>query len=243
VAAFSPDGRWLVEVSSGGNVQIWDGRTLADRGSVTSGFDPSSISFSCDSRILGVAGNSDPTGAGIANRLAFWALPPQSRLDLLASAATNAAFVCFGRRTDIVAIGYNGGEVRIWDYASRRLLMEFTEQHARIWHMAFSPDDHWLAAGDLVGGLVFYDLPQRRALPSSVESSLWVLGLAFAPDGRTLASAEEDGVIRLWCVATRRCALELSGHMGMASKVAFSPDGNTLVSGGADGTVRRWPAE
>jgi WD40 repeat protein/serine/threonine protein kinase len=241
-ARFSPDGRWLALTGHDCRIRLWDAITFAPREILTNSFDPNSLSFSADSRILAVAGIDGVDDAGITNRLAFWDLASRRQMNLLRAAVPMAACVSFAHKRPLVAIGYMGGEVRIWNYKTGQLVAEFADQHTRVWNVTFSPDDAWAAAGGWDGAVVFYDVRRRLAFRSPAATSWFVLGLAFAPDGRTLASAEEDGTIRLWNVKTRRCALELRGHAGMVSKVGFSPDNNLLVSCGADGTVRLWPA-
>ena len=58
----------------------------------------------------------------------------------------------------MVAIGYLDGQVRLWNYETEKLLAEFTDQHQRIWAVAFSPDDSWLVAGGNEGVPFFYEV-------------------------------------------------------------------------------------
>jgi WD40 repeat protein len=243
IASFSPDGKWLALVGPR-RIGLWDAATLAPRGTLTNSFNPNTLSFSTDSGILATAGIGGDDLEGITNRLAFWDLTNRSPMTMLQAAAPMAMCVSFAHKHPLVAIGYMGGAVGIWDYQTQQLMdRPSTDLHKRVWAITFSPDDAWVAAGGLDGAVFFYDVRQRRSYRSPAESSWWVLGLGFSPDSRTLASAEVDGAIRLWNVATRKCALEFRGHNGAVSKVAFSPDGNLLAScGGADGTIRLWPA-
>jgi len=243
VAGFSPDGHWLALTKPDRRIRLWDAITFASRGALTNSFDPNSLAFSADGRLLAVAGIDGFEVAGNTNRLAFWDLASKSQTNLLPRAVPLAACVAFARKHPVVAVGYMDGALRVWNYQTEQLVAEFTDQHSRMWTATFSSDDSWVAAGGLDGAVVFYDVRRQRSYRSPADSSSWVLGLAFSPDGRTLASAEDDGTIRLWNMAIHRCALELRGHAGTVSKVAFSPDGKLLASiGGADGTLRLWPA-
>ncbi|MBI4662883.1 MAG: protein kinase [Verrucomicrobia bacterium] len=240
-AAFSPDGKTLVQVS-GRLIQLWDTTTLTARATWTNDFDSISLAFTPDSRTLAVCGPSSDILDDFTDRLAFWDLTRQRKINKLAAAAPFASVLAFSHDGKKAAIGYVQGEVRVWDYATEQLLAEFTDQRQRIWSVAFSPDDTWLAAGGFEGVVVFHDLRTRRTF-RSIRTSMWIVGLCFTPDGKTLASAEADGTIRLWNVATREIALELKGHVGLLSvENSFSPDGKYLATCGADGTVRLWPA-
>ena len=239
--AFSPDGQTLVQVA-GRRIALWDAATFAARAMWTNDFDPIAVSFSPDSRTLAVSGLQQDLLEGITNRLAFWDLNTRSRINKLSAAAPLAVIVAFSHDGKKVVVGYFDGEVRLWDYETEHLLAEFTEQHQRIWSVAFSPADTWLVAGGEDGVVAFNDVHAKRAFPS-LSTSTWVVGLCFTPDGKTLASAEGDGTVKLWNVARREIALTLKGHIGPVSiDLSFSPDGKFLASCGGDGTVRLWPA-
>jgi WD40 repeat protein/tRNA A-37 threonylcarbamoyl transferase component Bud32 len=242
-ASFSPDGQWLALIGHDHRIRLWDASSFALRITLTNSFDPNSLSFSADSRILAVDGIDGTDLAGITNRLAFWDLASKRKLNMLQAAVPLAACVSFAHKHPLVAIGYLDGALRIWNYQTEQLVSGFSDQHRRVWKATFSPDDSWVAAGGEDRVVVLYDVRRQRSYRPPADSSSWVLGLAFSPDSRTLASAEGDGTIRLWNVISRRCALELRGHAGAVSKVGFSPDGDLLAScGGADGTLRLWPA-
>jgi WD40 repeat protein/tRNA A-37 threonylcarbamoyl transferase component Bud32 len=239
---FSPDGRWLVLAEHDGQIRFWDANTLQLIGTATNAFGANSLAISSDSSILALAGVDNARTLEKSQRLAFWDVEKRRRLPLLKAAAPDSACVTFAQKHPWVAVGYMRGQVRVWNYLTEKLIVQFDEQHDRIWHLAFSPDDASLVAGDQEGAVVFYEPKSARSFRSPAETSWWVLGLSFSPDGRTLASAESDGTVRLWNVFSRRSALELKGHAGIVSKVAFSPNGNLLASCGADGTVRLWRA-
>jgi WD40 repeat protein len=165
---FSPNGEILAQMLDE-RVKLWDARALELRGELTNGFDAYSLSFSPDSRILAIAGLAMFHLHGITNRLTFWDLASQQRINRLAVAAPSAVTVSFSHDGRMVAIGYLNGEVRIWDYETERLIVEFTDQRQRIWAVAFSPDDGWLAAGGEDGGLC---------------STTWGRGMHFARSPR-----------------------------------------------------------
>ena len=227
-------------------IALWDAATFTQRGLWTNDFGPSSLSFSPDDRTLAVSGLQGASTSildGITNRLTFWDLTTQRRINKLSAAGPFAVIAKFSHDGKRVAIGYLHGEVRVWDFETERpLTPEFRDQAERIWAVAFSPDDAWLAAGGWDGTVSFYDLHTMQAF-RSIQTSTWTIGLCFAPDGKTVASADGDGTIKLWNVATREIALVLKGHIGaLGVDPSFSSDGKYLATSGADGTVRLWPA-
>jgi len=240
----SPDGRTLALVADR-RIALWNAATFTLSRMWTNDFAPISLSFAPDNRTLAVSGLQGASRSildGITNRLAFWDLATQRRINKLSAAAPFAIMVQFSHDGKKLAIGYLHGEVRLWDYETERLLREFPDQSQRIWSVAFSPDDACLVAAGLDGLVAFHDLRTGDNF-SSIRTSSWTAGLSFSSDGKTLASAESDGTIKLWNAATREIALVLKGHTGQVSMdLSFSSDGKYLATCGADGTVRLWPA-
>jgi WD40 repeat protein len=71
VAFFSPSGEFMAQ-SSGYQIRLWDAKTLAPRFDLTNSFDPVTLCFSSDSRVLAASGMPAFDSRGITNRLAFW---------------------------------------------------------------------------------------------------------------------------------------------------------------------------
>jgi WD40 repeat protein/serine/threonine protein kinase len=240
----SPNGKTFALVS-GRRIALWDAATFTLRGMWTNDFDPCALAFAPNSRTLavsGLQGDSPSIRDGITNRLAFWDLTTQRRINKLSAAAPLAIIVQFSHDCKKVAIGYLDGEVRLWDYETERKLAEFEDQHQRIWAVAFSPDDTWLVAGGENGAICFYDLRTLQRFPP-IRTSTLTSGLSFTSDGKTLASSEADGTVRLWNFATREIALTLKDHAGLGGvDISFSSDGKYLATCSFDGTVRLWPA-
>jgi len=105
--------------------------------------------------------------------------------------------------------------------------------------VAFSPDDHWLAAGQTFGdsGAIVWDGHTGEKLhtlwPRRGNATVQVLGLAFAHDRSVLAVASADGAgIRLWYPANgKEETLPVGPGVTRVLSVAFSPSSRNLVAG------------
>jgi WD40 repeat protein len=235
---FSPDGKMLATASIDGIVQLWNAHTYEFLFALTNDFDGGTTAFSRNSQILGVV------RPGLIDRggLAFWDVPSQRRLAKLNGFGTKARSVIFGNRSDLVAIGYYDGTVRVWNFPTEQLLCEFRQHTEAVLQLALTQDDTLLASAGRDGLVGLYDLRRRASLPPLAEHSGGVWSVAFTPDGKTLASGSVDSTIKLWNVAAGQAALTLRGHHGAVTGVAFSPDGQLLASSDAQGSIRLWPA-
>ena len=96
--------------------------------------------------------------------------------------------------------GSYGGELWLWDVASRRLegVLRGTSGEA-----ALSPDSRTLAATS-AGGVTLYPLTAQQEAGTFTSRGGPVSVAAFSPDGNTLAAGGADGTVRLWQAASFR---------------------------------------
>jgi WD40 repeat protein/serine/threonine protein kinase len=236
---FSRDGSMLATGSADRTVHIWNPVTHALLMVLPNDFLAGSLAFSRDSRILGVADAGFRPGGKC---LCFWDIPSGTRLDKFKGYETDATAIAFAHHSDLVAIGYFDGAVRLWDFSREQLLCQFQSHSELVWSLVFSEDDTLLASGSQDATAAIYDVQHRRAFSALRDHSGIVWSVAFTRDGKSLATASGDSTVKLWNLITRKPALTLKGHLGAVTSVSFTPDGELMATSGADGTVRFWPA-
>jgi len=118
--------------------------------------------------------------------------------------------------------------------------------------VAFSPDGHTLAGGNLADTVRLWDVTDPAhprtlgpILPGGGNVGLsraGVSSVAFSPHGHLLASGDYGGPVRLWDVTDRAHPRPLGLAMidVPVYSLAFSPDGRNLASGDYGGMVRLW---
>jgi WD40 repeat protein len=115
-----------------------------------------------------------------------------------------------------------------------------------IFDIAFSPDDHWLAAAEHHDTVTLWDLAQPASphpillQPLDLNPKIYVWRVAFSPDSHLLAAGASDGTLTLWDISTMQPVETL--HLSRAvSALSFSPDGKFLAAGGLDSAVWLFP--
>ncbi|MBW4588170.1 MAG: hypothetical protein KME33_23660 [Aetokthonos hydrillicola CCALA 1050] len=116
----------------------------------------------------------------------------------------------------------------------------FTETFRGILTLAFSPNQQFLAEGDINAEIRLYQLSDWIQLNIFKGHTDWVTSIAFSPDSSILASGSEDQTIKLWDVITSECLDTLQGHEKGIWSLAFSSNGQMLVSASDDKTIKIW---
>ncbi len=227
---FSPDDRFLATGGDDQMVRLWNPRNLAPIGS---GLHHNSalavLAFSVSgSNLLAVA----------RQELALWDVGTWTAIRR--QALTPSAWFYGSVSPDLSNLalpmpGYVG--VRLWNvpaWRDRGFVGELSVA------TAFSPDNRFLAAGQLDGLLRIWrtsDLHQLISIPTGAGN---VRTLAWSPDGYQLASAGRDSALRIWEASTGRLLAIYRGHHGLINWAVFSSDGRSMATASADGTVRLW---
>lgn len=162
--------------------------------------------------------------------------------------------------------GLIGGEVRIWDLSTNKLLHNLTGNisqssisapvriSAPVYATAISKDGRTLASGGVDEEIKLWNLhaAQLKETLSSVYLSddpyvylsddpykQYTTSISFSPNGQLLASGSGDETIKLWNLHTK-VLRTFFGNSDSVNSIAFSPDGKLLASGSADGTIKLW---
>jgi len=143
--------------------------------------------------------------------------------------------------------------IRVWEVETGRLARTIQGEigdgnEGKIFAMALSPDERYLAVGGWLAGeptnrqaIRLHDF--RSGAVGLLKGHEDVINaLAFSPDGRYLVSGSGDRTARVWDLETRpmKQAHLLSGHADAIYAVAFSPDGRRIVTGSDDDTLKLW---
>lgn len=116
----------------------------------------------------------------------------------------------------------------------------FAETFGGVLSLAFSPNQKFLAIGDMNGEIRLYQVDNWKQLNIFTGHTDWVSAVAFNHDGSILASGSEDQTIKLWNITTGQCLKTLLGHEQGIWSLVFSSDEKVLVSGSDDKTVKIW---
>ncbi len=149
--------------------------------------------------------------------------------------------VNFSADSKLIASGYKGKRIKIYDVNSGTETMELKGHPAEVSSLDFSNDDKMLVSSDVYGNIIIWDVITGKPITTPLAGhSSSVEAISFSPDGKILASGESNGTIKITDVKTGKELKTLNWHLGKVTCLAFSPDGNIMVSSSLDRTVKFW---
>jgi WD40 repeat protein len=254
--AFTPDGRWLLTVGTGG-VYVRDAGNGAEVRRFGEFKSLRSADLSRDGTRLATLDYSGEGGArvwdvatgSLVGKVAVPPVPPGSPRICLSPDGKKLAYSC-SREPGIA----------LYDVETGARLLAWNAARERIWDVAFLPDGSHLVSGGDDPVIRVWDAATGK-LAREIGSDLGETGrIAVSPDGNHLATIGQrradapsqvwqgDDFVRLWDLKTGKLLRRLSVPPGAThpnfpsglNALAFTPDGKRLLAGGVDRAVRVW---
>ncbi len=239
-AAFSPDGKFVMVGTSGGQVDRFD---LAGHAEDISPFRNdtkaiTSTAYSRDGSTLLVA-NADGK-VGLRNATTGTALPaPQKPPEGWGTYVEDAVYNA--QSTEFAAADYHasGETLDIWS-ASGHFLRDIFLPRTAVYSLAISQDGSEIAAAEDTGVVAFYNvLTGQPARPSLPMQGTNVHGIEFSPDGGSLLAAYDNDSVIDWNLATGTAAHEFT-IIGGVLQAVFGDHGHEVIATSGIGTATVW---
>jgi eukaryotic-like serine/threonine-protein kinase len=232
----SPNGRIIAMAGDDGNVQLFDGESMAllcqlsghARRVTAAAFLP--------------AGNALIT-AGADETVRVWDLSTGLELRTLRGPRSGFTTIAVAPGTEgVFATGDADGAARLWRLETLDRPLTLLGHEGSITGMAFSPDGRVLAtvSADKTGRLWHTDSGRCFALLTGHGQGL--RSVAFSPQGDRLVTSSNDTTARIWDTGTGRELAVLRGHTNFVYQVGFTRDGDRIVTASSDRTARVWNA-
>ncbi len=133
--------------------------------------------------------------------------------------------------------------LRVWDFASGKLLREFPCPD-RIGRFVQTADGRraYATGGYYVGWVASWDMEKLERIGEFSGHRLAVSGLGLAPDGKRFATASRDGTVRIWPSAAPPRFVELSTGSPMR-QLTQSHDGKRMATASTRGEWKVWSVD
>jgi WD40 repeat protein/serine/threonine protein kinase len=133
-----------------------------------------------------------------------------------------------------------------WEYLNgltQEPVLTLTGHDADLCTGDISPDERWIASGDVSGEIKIWDAATGVEVHSLHYCDEEITHVRFSPDGRWLATTGVDRIVHIWQVGTWLEHARLEAHQRTVVQVAWSPDSKQLASVGRDQRIYIWDME
>ncbi len=178
-------------------------------------------------------------GANEAGRVVVWDLAtaaPRWR----ANEPRGVRSVAVSHDGTLVASGNFGGQIRLRDAATGKLLRSFQQDRGSVERICFSSTDKRLVTSSNTTNLIrIWDAATGEVLQTLTGHTQVPYWVEFSSDDRLIVSAGRDATIRIWNAGNGSLQHTLA-HPAEVSSAVFLPGDKQIASVAHDGLVRLW---
>ncbi len=187
---------------------------------------------------LAFLANSADLIVGEGTQIAVWKSGKKARSWDTGEAVRSLALFADGSR---IASGDAKGSIKIWDFASQKLLHTLSDHKNPVTILRVTPDGQRLlslAQGLGESKIRVWNL-QRGEKVGEVETMDGDPNMMLLPDNKTLVYNSHSDLV-LWDLDQSKALRKLHGHVGEIGPIRISQDGKRMVTADDSGAVRLW---
>ncbi len=130
-------------------------------------------------------------------------------------------------------------EIRLYDFASGRLVALLKGHENVVDGLAFSPDGRHLISGSKDETIIIWDIETKRLKHRLKGHRDDIYAVGFTADGARAVTGSDDHELRLWLVASGALLATMTGHGDKVVSLAVDRQGR-IASGDWSGEIRLW---
>ncbi len=247
---FSPDGKFIATAGADYTARVWDIESGREISRMTHDNYVYELAFSADGKLVASGGGEENLTIGNDNSVRIWESGIANVFPLLIGKSVIAS-IAVSPDGKFIAAGNNIGGLTVWDYASRKKVVDLVVENGVYWLDFTADGKHLIGRDGTVYGVMAWDTSSwKSANPESVylydvstlpyeDDGVLKYALDFSSDGKYAVRAGMDGKIRVYELESKNVVFEqqLDNSVVVA---AFSPDGKQLATGDYSNTARVW---
>lgn len=219
-----------------GGVATWEFLSHRSSAAPTAGITPTSAPNATPTTAPNPAVTTQPNPTTAA-------LPSVPTLAVFRGPANMFTVSWLPRTGAFIASAGQGANIEVLYSNSGSFFTQYNTSAGKIFHVAWSPNGRYIAAGLDQGNIQIWDTSSgQQSFSQQAHNKKFVNCVAWSPDGSSLVSGGGDGTAIVWNVATQQQTFPYTSNTAYLNAVAWSHKGEWIVSGGSDSIAQVWNA-
>lgn len=229
---YSPDDKFVVSGSIGGDVIIWDSEKGCISHKLLSHTNTiSKVSYSSDGKYVFSASWD---GTIFLSNIITGEVKSRKVVDHINSAS-------FSKKGDYISVS-SDSIILILDIDGE-IITQIKEQSYVIFNegsISFSPNGEYILSVTGDKSIKIWNIHTGNLITQLPIQNTYILSANWSPDGRYIVASNDEGEIQIWNFETRHLELKWKGHSDRINSVRYSKDGNLIVSASHDEKIKIW---
>ena len=185
----------------------------------------------------------------IVSRLSDGVTPGASNA-LTSQAPPSISYLCHHQETNILAVGYVDGSIKIWDLTSKSVLINFLGHKSAISLLKFDRSGTRLCSGSSDSSIILWDLIGEEGLFKLKGHKSQITGMTFLSINSEskdiddledyLLTVSKDGLIKLWELKSQQCIETHVAHSNECWSMGVNKSNSMCITSGNKDQVKVW---
>lgn len=163
-------------------------------------------------------------------------LPPGA-VDVKLSKPAQSTYLDFHHDTNLLAVGYSDGMIKIWDLTSKIVVINLNGHKSGVSILKFDPTGTRLLSGSRDSTIIVWDLVGEVGLYKLRSHKDLITGI-WCDNEEWLISTSKDGLIKIWDLKTQQCVETHIAHTGECWGLGIYND--LVVTMSSEAQIKIW---
>lgn len=163
-------------------------------------------------------------------------LPPGA-VDAKSTKPAESTYLQYHPETNLLAVGYADGVIKIWDLISKTVLINFNGHKSAITVLRFDPTGTRLISGSRDSDIIIWDLVGEVGLYKLRSHKDSITGI-WCENEDWLISTSKDGLIKVWDLKTQQCVETHMAHTSECWGLAIHND--LVITTSTESQIKIW---
>ncbi|XP_062510752.1 WD repeat-containing protein 3-like [Corticium candelabrum] len=179
-------------------------------------------------------------GVAALENVNIWNVKTGEKMGVLAGEKHEVTSVSTSPDGKHLAVGYNDGFVKIWEWESQTNFVTFSGHRKGVSALQYDESGTRLVSGSKDTDVIVWDIVNETGLYRLKGHKGMITQCQFMRKYDCLITSSKDTFVKFWDLSTQHCFLTLTEHRNEVCDFVLICDETRLVTGAMDNELRMW---